>query len=95
MKTLTSMIITVMFAVSPTGSSPDVNKCGDGMVQSGSTCVDRYEASLWKITDERCASLVRDGKSLTATCLAGALQLGVSGTDYVDAQCQFNGAGNS
>ena len=63
------------------------------MVQSGSTCVDRFEASLWRITDERCIKLVKQGRELPPPCLQGAVQIGINGIDYTDAQCQFNGAG--
>lgn len=93
MKTLATVVFAALFAASMTQSTPAFNKCPDGMVQSGSTCVDKYEASLWRITDEQCAKLLREDKSLTPACLAGAVQLGISGVDYVDAQCQFNGAG--
>jgi hypothetical protein len=66
--------------------------CPTGMVQSGSTCVDRYEASLWKITDPRCIKQIQDGKQVDLEA-CGAIQVGINGVDYTDSQCQFNGGG--
>ena len=63
------------------------------MVESGATCVDQYEASLWKITEPRCIDSIKRGKPVGDQCLASAVQLGLAGTDYVDGQCQFNGGG--
>jgi formylglycine-generating enzyme required for sulfatase activity len=66
--------------------------CQSGMVQSGSICVDQYEASLWKITDERCIKKIQKGKEIDLEA-CGAVQVGINGVDYTDAQCQFNGGG--
>jgi formylglycine-generating enzyme required for sulfatase activity len=74
-------------------SSPAAAQCASGMVESGATCIDAYEASLWKFTDAPCIKLIKTGKDLPASCLAGAVQVGISGVDYTDAQCQFNGGG--
>jgi hypothetical protein len=68
-------------------------QCGSGMVESGATCIDQYEASLWRFTDAPCIKLIKSGKDLPASCVAGATQLGISGVDYTNAQCQFNGSG--
>jgi formylglycine-generating enzyme required for sulfatase activity len=72
---------------------PAFAECPGGMVQSGSTCVDRFEASLWRITDVMCVTLIKQGRDLPPSCLAQATQVGISGVDYTDAQCQFNGGG--
>ncbi len=74
-------------------SSPVFAQCPSGMVVSGSTCVDKYEASVWKITNRHCISLVKQGKKLPPQCLTGAVQVGINGVDYTDAQCLFNGGG--
>src|SRR5215510_8405306 len=74
-------------------SSTASAQCPDGTVESGATCIDRYEASLWRITNRHCISLIRLGVHLPPNCLAGAVQLGINGVDYTDAQCQFNGGG--
>jgi formylglycine-generating enzyme required for sulfatase activity len=66
--------------------------CQSGMVQSGSICMDQYEASLWKITDERCIKKIQKGKEIDLE-ECGAIQVGINGVDYTDAQCQFNGGG--
>ncbi|HEY7160646.1 MAG TPA: SUMF1/EgtB/PvdO family nonheme iron enzyme [Acidobacteriota bacterium] len=83
---------TMLFALSVMFCCNALADCPSGMVQSGSICVDQYEASLWKITEERCIKQLKKGKAINLRA-CGAVQLGVSGTDYVDAQCQFNGAG--
>jgi formylglycine-generating enzyme required for sulfatase activity len=74
-------------------SSPAAAQCAPGMVESGSTCVDQYEASLWKISDRRCISVIKQGRNAPAECLNGSVQVGISGVDYIDAECQFNGGG--
>ena len=68
-------------------------QCPAGMVESGSACVDKYEASMWKIFDERCIKMVQEGKPISGPCLAGAVQVGINGIDYTDALCHFNGGG--
>jgi hypothetical protein len=68
-------------------------QCPATMVQSGPTCIDRFEASLWKVTDSLCIALIRQGRELPPFCLQQATQVGVAGVDYTDAQCQFNGGG--
>ncbi len=74
-------------------SSPARAQCPVAMVESGPTCVDRFEASLWKVTDTACIRLIKRGRELPIHCLIGAVQVGINGVDYTDAQCQFNGAG--
>lgn len=75
------------------GSSTAFAQCPFGMVENGSTCVDRYEASLWKVTDTTCIRFIREGRELPLFCLAASVQVGINGVDYTDAQCQFNGGG--
>lgn len=87
------LILSAILGLSLVLTSRALAACPSGMVQSGSTCVDRYEASLWKITDERCIKLILDGKDLTPPCQAAAVQVGINGVDYTDAQCKFNGGG--
>jgi formylglycine-generating enzyme required for sulfatase activity len=74
-------------------SSPALAQCPAGTVESGSTCIDQYEASLWKVTDERCITLIKQGQNLPARCLTSSVQVGLNGTDYNDGECQFNGGG--
>ena len=68
-------------------------QCPAGMVENGATCIDRFEASLWKVTETTCVRLIKEGRELPLFCLAGSVQVGINGVDYTDAQCQFNGAG--
>jgi formylglycine-generating enzyme required for sulfatase activity len=67
--------------------------CPAGTVPSGSTCIDRYEASLWKFTQDRCITLIKKGKALPRSCFTSAVQLGLIDQDYTDAECKFNGGG--
>lgn len=85
-----ALAITVGFLVEP---SLALAQCPGGMVQSGSSCVDRFEASLWKITTPFCVTMIKQGLKVPPRCLLGATQVGLEGFDYTDAQCQFNGSG--
>ena len=86
------LTMTLGFAATPMVA---LAQCPTGMVQSGPTCVDRYEASLWKVTSPFCVTLIKQGRELPPACLSGhsATQVGINGVDYTDAQCQFNGGG--
>ncbi len=66
-------------------------RCTKDMVTSGSTCIDTYEASVWRIPDPLGvnAGLVKRIKSGKVAAAAGATQLGVAGNDY--APCTANG----
>ncbi len=87
-----SPVLSVAVVLSVVLCSPALADCGAGMVPSGSTCIDKYEASVWKITNARCINQLQAGKEIDlAAC--GAVQVGISGIDYTDAQCQFNGGG--
>lgn len=83
------LTVTFGFLVAP---SPVLAQCPEGMVASGPTCVDRYEASVWRITDEACIAQVKQGR-FPPPCRHGASQVAIAGIDYTDAQCQFNGGG--
>ncbi len=81
-----SVILTVTLGLFLVMSSPALAaQCPAGMVESGSTCVDKYEASMWKFTNERCIKLIKEGQNLTPQCLAGGVQVGINGIDYTDA----------
>jgi formylglycine-generating enzyme required for sulfatase activity len=68
--------------------------CPSGMVQSGSTCIDIYEASLWEVTNAQAIDMIRTGQVTNATQLLslGAIQRGI-GIDYMTLGCHFNGGG--
>jgi Sulfatase-modifying factor enzyme 1 len=88
-RSLVVVAVSLGYAMSQSAAA----QCGSGMVESGATCIDRFEASLWRFTDAPCVKLIKTGKDLPASCLAGATQLGIQGVDYVNGQCQFNGGG--
>jgi formylglycine-generating enzyme required for sulfatase activity len=67
--------------------------CPKGMVQSGSTCIDKYEASVYKSNDPRCIALLKAAAETGDDPPACALQVAISGVDYTDSQCKFNGGG--
>ena len=72
-----------------------VKKCGADAVLAGTVCLDRYEASVWRIPNPTTtnASLVRKvqlGRATEADLTAGgATQLGTKGDDY--ARCTDTG----
>jgi len=71
-------------------------KCTKDMVKSGSTCIDTYEASVWRIPNPLDANKglvkkVKNGKATAADLTAaGATQLGTTGGDDY-APCTDNG----
>jgi len=87
-----TLVLAFIIALFATPSSA-LAQCPTGMVESGSTCIDRFEASLWKVTDAFCIQFIRAGRELPPPCLAFAVQVGISGVDYTDATCKFNGGG--
>ena len=48
---VTSSLITIAIGLT---AAPASGICPNNMVQSGSTCIDRYEASIYKSSDPRC-----------------------------------------
>lgn len=72
-----------------------VKKCGPDSVAAGTVCLDRYEASVWRVPDPATTNgpLVRKIKQGRATRAAltagGATQLGTESDDY--APCADNG----
>jgi hypothetical protein len=71
------------------------SKCAPDAVLAGSVCVDKYEASVWRIPDpfginEKLVKDVRKGKAEYADLVAGgATQLGTASDDY--APCDDQG----
>ncbi len=72
-----------------------VTRCATDAVVAGTVCLDRYEASVWRVPDPTAtnAILVRKIQLGTATqadlIAGGATQLGTNGDDY--APCADNG----
>ena len=76
----------------PPGPDPKIGfTCPPDSVWSGTTCIDKYEASVWEITDRNNPVIgkIRDG-TVTLADLAGAVQRGVSSGDY-GSGCQDTG----
>lgn len=72
------------------------SKCPPDSVRSGTACMDKYEASVWKVpnattTNKGLVKKIQKGKATPADLTAGgAAQLGVAGYDY--APCNDNGS---
>lgn len=65
-----------------------IRACGPDAVAAGSVCLDRYEASVWRVprsttTNVGLVKKIRLGKATSADLMAGgAAQLGVDSDDY-------------
>jgi formylglycine-generating enzyme required for sulfatase activity len=72
-----------------------LRKCGPDAVVAGTVCLDRYEASVWRVpspttTNAGLVRKIRLGRATRADLAAGgATQLGTTGDDY--APCADNG----
>jgi hypothetical protein len=98
MKTVSALVLLAMnvahAAVTGFPSSP-VRRCAPDSIVAGTVCLDRYEATVWRVPDPTTtnASLVRKIKTGTATrtdlTAGGATPLGVTVDDY--APCADNG----
>jgi hypothetical protein len=80
------------YAAFPTGP---VNKCAPDAVVAGTVCMDKYEASVWRVpnaltTNAKLVNRIKVGRATDADLLAaGATQLGTAGDNY--APCTDNG----
>lgn len=74
-----------------------LERCPPDAVVSGTVCMDKYEASVWRVTDpsgvnKKLVAKIRKGKATEANLIAaGATQLGAGGDDY--APCADDGSG--
>jgi formylglycine-generating enzyme required for sulfatase activity len=65
-----------------------LKKCPNDAVVSGTVCMDRYEASVWRVPDPGVANKalvkkIQQGKATVADLTkGGATQLGIAGDDY-------------
>jgi formylglycine-generating enzyme required for sulfatase activity len=91
--TMTSLALALLMGVVHEASA--TSTCGPDAVVAGTVCLDRYEASVWRVPDPTTtnATLVRKIQLGTAThtdlTAAGATQLGRLVDDY--APCTANG----
>jgi len=102
MKTKNSLIAAIVICAAAAQAAPPKDppsKCASDAVLAGSTCVDKYEASVWYVPDPvavnaKLVKNIRKGKAdmddLTA---GGATQLGTASDDYGGAGCLDHGAG--
>ncbi|MDZ7380122.1 MAG: formylglycine-generating enzyme family protein, partial [candidate division KSB1 bacterium] len=93
----TTLAVAVLLAAAAEAGPPKdpPAKCAPDAVLVGSVCMDKYEASVWRVpdpltTNKKLVKKIRKGKATAAELTAaGATQLGVNGDDY--APCTDNG----
>jgi hypothetical protein len=89
------VVAAMAVAVSPAGAQQGNAPCPADSVPSGAVCMDKFEASVWRVPSPTTlnAGLVRKIQLGTVTradlTAAGAAQLGITGDDY--ATCADNG----
>jgi formylglycine-generating enzyme required for sulfatase activity len=77
-----------------------VRRCAPDAVVVGSTCLDFYEASVWRVPDSKAAnallaSRIRRGMATRAELIAGgATQLGIAADDYAPCADDGENCGN-
>src|SRR5262245_25349005 len=89
---------TATIATSAAASSFSVagRRCSPDAVAVGSGCLDKYEASVWRVshpatTNEGLVRKIQQGRATRADLIeGGATQLGLTADDY--APCERNGA---
>lgn len=97
-----TFLLTVLLALSGAGvagaqGGKPLAKCPADAVVSGTVCMDRYEASVWRIanpttTNKALVKKIQAGKArLVDLTKAGATQLGTASDDYTP--CADNGTG--
>ena len=95
--TVASKCVTAQVAGSASAGAVTAGQAADCPPDStrvGPACIDKYEASIWQITDPRVVRAVVDGTvSLKQLLKSGAIQRGVSGDDYDAASCPDTGNG--
>ncbi len=67
--------------------------CPTSMVRSGSACIDKYEASVWKTTNAALIAKIKAGTVTLAELQAGATQYGLTGGDLAANGCPDTGNG--
>jgi formylglycine-generating enzyme required for sulfatase activity len=86
---LTGLVMLLASAALAGFPSGPVKKCAADAVLAGSACMDKYEASVWRVPDPSGANKslvkkIKDGKATQADLsAAGATQLGTASDDYV------------
>jgi Sulfatase-modifying factor enzyme 1 len=91
---VSALLVLPAGAVIAQGAKP-LEKCPDDAVVSGTVCMDKYEASVWRVPvpttiNKNLVMRIRQGKATAADLQkGGATQLGVVGPDY--APCDEGG----
>src|SRR5262245_57401793 len=62
------------------------------MMESGSTCIDKYEASVWTKFTPQCINLIKQGANLPQSCINPAVQIAIDGTSFPPPCDQNTGA---
>jgi hypothetical protein len=89
--TRSSLILTVTVSLSLIPSSLALAACPSGMVESGSTCIDQYEASIWTDLKPQCVNLIKHGANLPPSCFVfPAKEIAIDGAAI---PCDLNGGG--
>src|SRR5262245_10262518 len=89
------LVMGIASAASAGFPTAPVTRCAPDAVPVGTVCLDRYEASVWRVpnpttTNATLVRLIAQGFATRADLLAGgARQLGTTGNDY--APCALNG----
>jgi Sulfatase-modifying factor enzyme 1 len=85
--TRSSLILTVAVGVSAVvPSSLASAACPVDMVESGSTCIDKYEASIWTNFNAHCIQLIKQGANLPQSCIG--VQVASSGSQPIPLPCK-------
>jgi hypothetical protein len=93
-KTTVMALLLLASTAGAQGAKP-LKKCAVDAVLSGTVCMDKYEASVWRVpnattTNAALVKKIQSGKAPAASLLAGgATQLGTAGDDY--GPCADNG----
>jgi formylglycine-generating enzyme required for sulfatase activity len=85
-----TVVLAMLASTTSAGGPPSgpLQKCPVDAVVSGTVCMDKYEATVWRVqvpttVNKGLVSKIREGKATQANLLAGAaVQLGVFSDDY-------------
>ena len=92
--TRSSLFLTATIGLSVVLPSLASAACPSGMVESGSTCIDQYEASIWTDLSSQCINLIKQGANLPPSCLMkSAHEVAIDGSPPIPAACKLNGTG--
>src|SRR5262249_46574819 len=92
--TMSAALLLLAGTAGAQGAKP-LTRCAPDAVVSGTVCMDKYEASVWRVpnattTNRALVLKIQQGKATVALLTAGgATQLGVSGNNY--APCAASG----